>query len=267
MIRELNLNPVFKPADGVKVANYGIVKNFRKDGKMVGMDGCSTTCMFNEFCKKMQAAGKDCICSGCYARNMAKSFGWMKPDKKTGGDKYYLSASKEISKRVYDDSEVPVLTINNVYGVFRIESFGELINTNHAINLIKLIKKNPGVNFGWWTKRPELIARALKALNLSGSWLKENCNVIYSNPWKNSTKDGKLIDVNKTVKRYDFIKGVFTVYTASYAIKNNVFINCGGRKCIECLNCYNYHENVFYINEILKSDSKKYYEAIAGGKR
>ena len=99
------------------------------------------------------------------------------------------------------------------------------------------------------------------------NFLKENCNVIYSNPWKNSTKDGKLIDVNKTVKRYDFIKGVFTVYTASYAIKNNVFINCGGRKCIECLNCYNYHENVFYINEILKSDSKKYYEAIAGGKR
>lgn len=154
------------------------------------MDGCSTTCMFNEFCKKMQAAGADCICDGCYAATMAKQYKWMDPNK-DGDDKKYLKVSKEISSKVYDDDTIPVLNVKNQYGVFRIESFGELINTKHAINLIKLIRKNPGVNFGWWTKRPELIARALKELDLTANWLKDNCNVIYSNPWKNSIKDGK----------------------------------------------------------------------------
>lgn len=72
-----------------------------------------------------------------------------------------------------------------------------------------------------------------------------------------------MIDVNKVLNKYDFIKGVFTVYTADYALKNHVFINCGNRKCLNCLNCYNYHENRFFINEILKSQAKKYYKAIS----
>lgn len=262
MMRNL-FNTGFTPASDCKVANYGIVSKYTDGDKMQGMDGCSTTCIFNEFCKKMQQAGKDCICSGCYAANMAKRFKWSEPDK-NGDEKKYYKASKEISGRIYSDDEIPVLNVKNQYGVFRIESFGELINTKHAINLVKLIKKNPGVNFGWWTKRPELIARALKELNLSADWLKDNCNVIYSNPWKNSTKDGKIVDVKKVVNKYSFIKGVFTVFTADYAFKNNVFINCGNRKCLECLNCYNYHENVFYVNEIIKSQAKRYYKLISG---
>lgn len=263
-MRKLDLTTNFVPDDSVKVANYGIVGKFSESDKMDGMDGCSTICMFNSFCKKMQLMGEDCICSHCYAATMAKQYKWMEPDKRTGKEQKYLVVSKEISGRIYDDSEIPVLNIKNAFGVFRIESFGELINTNHAINLIKLIRKNPGVNFGWWSKRPELIARALKALDLSADWLKDRCNCIYSNPWKNSCRDGKLIDVNKVLKKYPFIKGVFTVYTAKYAFENQIFINCGGRKCIKCLQCYDYHENTFFINEILKTDSKKYYKMIGG---
>lgn len=262
MMRDLYLMPEFSVDTSVKTADYGVVTKYTEGDKMEGMDGCSTTCIFNEFCKKMQAAGKDCICSSCYAANMANRFKWNKPDN-NGEDKKYLKTSKEISSRIYEDYEIPVLNVKNSYGVFRIESFGELINTNHAVNLIKLIKKNPGVNFGWWTKRPELIARALKNLNLSAEWLKDNCNVIYSNPWKNSVRDGKTIDVMKVVNKYAFINGVFTVYTADYAYKNNVFINCGNKKCLQCLNCYTYHENIFMINEIVKTQAKRYYNLIS----
>lgn len=262
MMRNL-FNEGFSPSNDCKVAEYGIVSSFDPKGKMSGMDGCSTTCMFNEYCKKMQAMGEDCICSGCYAANMAKLYKWMDPDD-NGDDTKYLKVSKLISSRIYSDDEIPVLNIKNKYGVFRIESFGELINTNHAVNLIKLIKNNPGVNFGWWTKRPELIARALKVLDLSPEWLKDNCNVIYSNPWKNSIKDKKIVDPSKVLSKYSFIKGCFTVYTADYAFKNNIFINCGSKKCINCLNCYTFHDDTFYINEILKSQSKRYYNLMSG---
>jgi len=262
MMRNL-FNEGFTPSNDCKVADYGIIEKFDVDGKMAGMDGCSTTCMFNSFCKYMQSMGKDCVCGICYAANMAKMYEWMEPDK-NGADKKYLKVSKEISTRIYEDSEIPVLNVRNQYGVFRIESFGELINTKHAINYIKLIKKNPGVNFGWWTKRPELIARALKELNLSADWLKDNCNVIYSNPWKNSTREKSFVDPMKVIKKYAFIKGCFTVYTADYAFKNEIFINCGNRKCLNCLNCYNYHEDIFFINEIIKSQSKRYYNLVSG---
>lgn len=258
-MRELFLEP-FKN-NNCSVAEYGIIKKYTDGDKMDSMDGCSTCCMFNSFCKKMQAMGKDCVCSRCFGKGMSNSFGWMNKDK-NGDDKYFLKASKEISKRIYSESEIPFLNVKNRYGVFRIESFGEIINLNHAINLVNLIKKNPDINFGWWTKRPEMIARALKKLNLSAEWLKNRANIIYSNPWINGVKEGKTVDISKILKKYTFLSGVFAVFTANYAIKNNVFINCGYKKCIECLNCYNVHTDIFYINEIMKSQRKKYYKLL-----
>jgi hypothetical protein len=44
---------------------------------------------------------------------------------------------------------------------------------------------------------------------------------------------------------------VFTVFTKEYIKENNVSINCGDKKCIDCLICYT-QNNTKFINEKLK---------------
>ena len=44
---------------------------------------------------------------------------------------------------------------------------------------------------------------------------------------------------------------VFTVYTEKHATDNNITINCGTRKCLNCLKCYK-NNNIVIINELLK---------------
>lgn len=81
------------------------------------------------------------------------------------------------------------------------------------------------------------------------------------------------IDINKITSnpRLQFIDKVFTVYTLEYLQDNNInidkFINCGGRKCIECMKCYNKHNKTVFINEMLKSDMRRYSNAKKGGKK
>lgn len=254
IIKELHDSKLLKI---ISVANYGIVKHYTDDDKMEGMDGCSTCCMFNDFCRKMQSMGKDCICSNCFAKSMANSFGWMNVDK-DGNDKYYVAASKAISSRVYLWDEIPFLTPKNKFDVFRIESFGEIINLNHAVNLVNLIAKNPHINFGWWSKRPDMIDRALKKCGFNAEWLRDRANIIYSVPFINCIKDGKKYNYAAILKKYAFIKGVFIVYDADFAYCNNITINCGYKKCIECLNCYTLHNDIFVVNEIIKRQQKRY---------
>ena len=65
---------------------------------------------------------------------------------------------------------------------------------------------------------------------------------------------------------FDFIDFVFTVYSASYALENNININCGAKHCLTCLKCYkgmNRNKSVIYINEILKEESKYYYKELS----
>ncbi len=42
-------------------------------------------------------------------------------------------------------------------------------------------------------------------------------------------------DYTDFLARFPFVDHVFSVYTRKYIIENRVDINCGGRKCMECI--------------------------------
>ena len=45
---------------------------------------------------------------------------------------------------------------------------------------------------------------------------------------------------------------IFTVYSKPFAKGNNVAINCGKNRCIDCRRCYTKNKNPIYVSEILK---------------
>ena len=47
-----------------------------------------------------------------------------------------------------------------------------------------------------------------------------------------------------------YVDHVFTVVTQEWADEHGIVINCGGRRCESCLNCY--EDGPFYIYELLK---------------
>lgn len=231
---------------------YGVTEHKaskrKPDNKMQCICSVNTSSKDNSFCERMSKI-PNTICSKCYARRMLAAFHDLRQQQ--------INSMNEILHRVFNDWEIPVLTkTNNPYDIYRIESFGELHDVSEggiyqAINYINLIIKNPHINFAWWSKRPDIIDKALKKLGIE---FPDNCNMIYSNPYINGLyASGKKYNVDAIINRFGFISGVFTAFTAEYAEKHNIKINCGKNICIKCLNCYNYHsEKVFYINELLK---------------
>lgn len=198
--------------------------------KMEGMISINTASCKNEFCKKMSQI-KGTVCEKCYALRNFK--------RRPNNVPKYEKSLKELTTEILPWDRLPV--IDESAEVCRIEAFGELNNTIQAINYINIIRKNPDINFGWWTKRPNLIARALKQLDIS---IPENVNVIYSNPY---------IDTLPKIQPYSFIKGYFTVWTsAEKALEHGCIICCGNKKCKNCLECYDAHDGIFYINELKK---------------
>ena len=195
-------------------------------GKMTGMTSISTSCQLNSRCAK-NAKVPGSVCAKCYAQRQMKMYRTMQPVM----ERNYRILTEDIM----EDDAIPILH----YAFVRIESFGDLANTTHAINYLKLIRKNPQTFFAWWTKNPDFIAKAFKK---TGYKKPENVNIIRSS-----------MMINKPVKPgYWFIDGVFTAYTKEYAKANNIEINCGNRKCFECRREYKKHDGIIYTNELLK---------------
>lgn len=204
------------------------------NGKMENMISFSSCTACNSFCQKM-AKCEGTVCSKCYAGKMMRMYKSLR--NKTE------KATEIMTKQLIPFDDLPVFANNaSKYGVVRIEAFGELNNTIQAENYLNIIRKNPHINFGWWTKRPNLIARAIKELGMEKC--PENVNIIYSNPY---------LDKLPVIQKYSFISGYFTVWTSEEKAKeNNCSINCGKKKCIDCMNCYNQHDGKFFINELIK---------------
>lgn len=129
--------------------------------------------------------------------------------------------------------------INSLY--FRIESFGDFASVNAVINVMNLIKKNPLVFFGVWSKNPGYFH---KYFGGNASLKPVNCNILLSGQYINK--------VPSIPSKYAyFIDKTFTVFTKVYANKNSVCINCGARACLGCLKCYTKND-VTEIREMLK---------------
>lgn len=172
------------------------------------------------------------VCGYCFANNLLE----FKKNIQTPLDKN----TEILTSRILEDSEIPV--INRM--VFRFESFGDLHNTTQAINYIKIAENNPHCVFAWWTKRPQLIKKAMEKMELET--MPENIIVIFSSYYVN--------EINKQIaSKYDFIKVVFTVFDKYYLEEHpEITIHCGTRQCMACLKCYTKRSETIYINELVK---------------
>lgn len=211
-----------------KMFDYSISKG---TDKMAGIFSISTACFLNKQCaKNARIAGS--ICEKCYAVRTCLC-------------RFELSMKLELNTLLYSSVIIPadlLPFINSV--VFRLESFGDLQNEIQMINYINVCKKNPSCIFAQWTKNPHIIEKALKA----GYKKPRNLIIVYSSLFLDNNGGAGII------KKYPFINKVFTVYTVDYLKDHkDIKINCGGRSCINCLNCYK-KDGPRVINELLKSD-------------
>lgn len=145
---------------------------------------------------------------------------------------------------LFDDAALVTIPIPNIIGYDRIESHGDVRNTTHARNYVRLVRSHNWINFGVWSKN---LAFYNTAFTLDGK--PNNMTFIASSPFYN-----RVMFIPEKYKW--FIDHVFTVYRKTYATENNIDINCGARDCKNCLKCYK-KDTVFEINEMLKQDAMK----------
>lgn len=205
--------------------------------KLEGISSISSSVHDNCFCKARQAI-KNCICKHCYAYNQQS----------------YQTGLKEhniINGIILRNILIPVAAFKRLTILFpylRIESFGDVQNVTQARNYIRIIKAFPEKRCAIWSKNINVWSQAF---NLEGGKPK-NTTYVHSSAFLNKPDN---IDLNK----YNFVDHIFTVYEKWYAKKYNVVINCGGKKCMECIlkrkNCYyrlSKNNDTFHISELKK---------------
>jgi len=201
-------------------------------GKLEGFWSLSTSVWENEFCKLRQLI-EGSICSECYAASSR----WRNQLKAPLGRNLNILNSK-----TYKVEEFPYIPLK----VMRLESHGDISNLNHAINYIRLAKRNPHCTFTLWTKNHATLDRAIR---MEGKPKNLICGI--SSLYKNKPSE----------KYYNWTDFIFTVYTADYVNEKGIEINCP-RKCANCMKCYK-TENFkrkskpVMISEILKNDARK----------
>ena len=176
-------------------------------GKLEGIPAVNSNPLNNKFCNKMSKC-PGTICQHCFSRKMLKTY-------RSNCVKSFTSNGDILKSKVLHEDLLPVF--NDRY--IRISAHGEMINLNHFINICNIAKNNTNSTFSIWTKRKPIIARYVKKYGP----IPKNLIMIYSN---------EILDKIITSVPKNFNK-VFNVITA-----DSDKINCGSKKCIECLACY-----------------------------
>lgn len=220
---------------------YGITDKFT--GKMRGMLGYGTYKGMNEGCRAM-AENPETVCSECYVDDaMARC-----PSLKTKYERNTITIANELIA----PEDFP--RINALY--FRYEPFGDLVNTVHARNYIVWAEQNPLTNFGWWTKRPEIIETAMK---LYGIGKPDNVTIVYSYPLK-KVNPADIPQIVKRIKaRYPFIDKVFFSLEKDFMIEHGIKSNCAAVNCFhECgCKCYRKDSGQDVIFEVVRPRKTK----------
>lgn len=199
-------------------------------GKMQGMYSLSTSVLQNKNCRE-RAKNPLTICSKCYASKMMHMYKDL--------EKNLANNTKILTSEIIPAEKLPYINAHS----FRFEAFGDLNNAIQVINYFNICRKNPACNFAIWTKNPFIIMNAIR----DGYKKPANLIIIYSSPFIDTK-----VTLEEIQKHFPFVDKVFTVYSSEEtAAANNAIINCGTRKCIECLNCYRKTGNN-EISELLK---------------
>lgn len=220
---------------------FNYMFNADMTGKMQDVLALGTSCKLNPHCKMNQKI-KGSICEWCYAENMRKTTAY-----KQAFNTYVLCTY------LFPENQIPY--INRT--MFRFESFADLLNDIQLRNYINIAFKNSHVSCALWTKRPAFLHSVLWK-HYSGM-KPSNLSIVVSSLYLNVVADykGRYLLRDNT----DMIDHIFTVFTAEYALQNNITIHCGSAICINCRRCYS-KETEFYVNEIVKQQAAIYYAAI-----
>jgi hypothetical protein len=188
-------------------------------GKMAGTSHISVATGDPEMCKRCH------IAKICYAGRYQN----LRPTSK----KSYLNNGVEITNRIYDIHELPI--VNNFQ--CRFDAFGEIYDGEKGdiqlTNYVNIAKKNTRTMFVLWSRNYKKIETYF-----SDHDKPDNFKIIRST----SKVDNPMMHVPSS-HIYD---GVFNVVSKQYSMDNNIKINCGmknehGKKysCIECpTGCY-----------------------------
>ena len=190
-------------------------------GKMLGIPSLNTDTTTNEFCKSMyNSKVENLICRSCYSMSMLKTF------RKNCTPKFSRN-SKYLSEKIQDRKTLPICP--SMIG--RFSSNGELVNSNHLINLLNICENQHMTTFTLWTKRKNIVSRVLKSRKKP-----KNLILIYSNP---------IVDrLNiKLPKHFDKVFNNVSSKTSN--------INCN-EKCLDCMKCYSLGDKTTQIIEQIK---------------
>ena len=193
------------------------------------MPAITSSTLCNEYCAKLRAI-PGTVCEKCYTLK-------------------YLQSRPSVAQRYRENTEllsggiIPIHQLPFINAAMcRLETFGDITNTTHLQNYINLIKKNSHCMFSLFTKNYTVVFDYFKTHKQP-----KNLSIVISSLLLNQPFDvAHIADIPlKNVK-------IFTVYTKAYEKGNNVIINCGKTRCIDCRRCYKTNKTPVYIAEILK---------------
>lgn len=205
-------------------------------GKLKGLFGVNTNPLTNPFCQRMHQC-HETSCEHCYAIVNLET-------RRKNCIPCFQHNSELLSGSVLTPDQFPTFTGKFKY--CRLHCYGELINETHLRNFINIARAHPELTFGLFSKQVALVRK-------------------FTNEFPSN-----MIRVFST-SRLDFAKPrvpagfdkVFSVYTAEYAQAKGVVINCTGKSCAACLQCYHKGGDSI-INEILKEDQHAWHKAHGG---
>lgn len=215
-------------ADELKLVNAIHVSEL--GGKLEDYYSVSTSVLMNRICQK-RACIPGSICRDCYAANNASSRSGVAQALETN---HVILNNFLISETAWATMNWPTKN-----GDARIEWGGDVETVICARNYLRIMKTHPHLNFGAWTKNWGIWYAAF----LLEGGKPNNMKFIISSPMVNVP-----VEIPKFIIPY--VDHRFTVYEKKYAEEHNIEINCGGRKCKTCRNCY--CDGPFDINELKK---------------
>lgn len=194
-------------------------------GKMANIRSISTNPLTNPFCMNMHNCGNSkIICTKCYATNLVEFRGSL--------CEHMENNSMELSYGVMYMDKLPRYTDE----LMRFNSFGEVIDNNHLINIFNICYANPNTFHVIYTKKPAMFEEFhhLKP---------DNLRVIESNFFVDEVKD------KPTSFAADI---VFNVVTPGFLKANPQYrVNCM-QSCDECRKCYTKKTTIKSIVELIK---------------
>ena len=222
-------------ADEIELVNC--IHTSALTGKLEDFTSISSSVSENNICAA-RAKNPCSICHKCYAKQSVEY-------------RSNLKLSLLINHIILNCFDISVeawktLSIASVNGKARIESHGDVASVTASDNMVKIIISHDWLTFGVWTKNHGFYYRTFLKYGKP-----DNMIFIVSSDTVNV-----ILEVPEKIKPY--VDHVFTVFSLDYVIEHNIEIQCGYHKCKNCLVCYTKGNTTYYVNEILKSDTKAY---------